>query len=307
MQDYFDSIVATKIFGGSGGATSAELGKKFDKAGGAITGDIVTNNDTATEGEAGAIRVRDDFSGGLQVATAGATKGMLSIYRALNEDITSRGNGLRPITPYNLNFAVCSALTDANAISPTDNNITAFKTKWKITDSTRTAFGTALPTVEEYNVNDVYVKTDTRTAYQVTTSEGIKQWTEQCTFSAPCWHTATETTSAGISSSQIILTQLEITARNTHSETGASTVVPDFIVNQKFIVSGYVQSTTGISNITALCKVKKSADSTETITAPFYGDISTNSVVGVIFAPTGATEINVASQPDITLECKYLW
>ena len=40
MQDYFDNIVATKIFGGSGGATSAELGKKFDKAGGAITGDV---------------------------------------------------------------------------------------------------------------------------------------------------------------------------------------------------------------------------------------------------------------------------
>ena len=66
-----------------------------------------------------------------------------------------------------------------------------------------------------------------------------------------------------------------LTARNPQSETGASTIVPDFIVNQKFIVSGYTQSTTGISNITALCKVKKSADSAETITAPFYGDIST--------------------------------
>ena len=271
------------------------------------TGDIVTSNDTATEGEAGAIRVKDDFSGGLQVATAGATKGMLSVYRALNEDITSRGNGLRPITPYNLNFAVCSALTDANAISPTDDNITTFKTNWKITDSTRTEFGTALPTVVGYNVNDVYVKTDTRTAYQVKLSGAAKQWTEQCAFSAPCWHTAAETTSAGVSSSQIILTQVEITARNAHSETGASTIVPDFIVNQKFIVSGYTNATIGVSNITALCKVKKSADSTETITVPFYGDISADSVVGVIFAPTGATEINVTSQPDITLESKYLW
>lgn len=270
-------------------------------------GDIVTNNDTATEGEAGAIRVKDDFSGGLQVATAGSTKGMLSVYRALNEDITSRGNELRPITPYNLNFAVCSALTDANAISPTDDNITTFKTNWKITDSTHTEFGTTLPTVTDYNVDDVYVKTDTRTAYQVTKSGETKQWTAQCTFSAPCWHTAAETTSAGITSSQIILTQIAITARNTHSETGASTIVPDFIVNQKFIVPGYTKATIGVSSVTALCKVKKSTDSTETITAPFYGDISTDSVVGVIFAPTGAVEVSVTVSPDITLESTYLW
>ena len=91
---------------------------------------LVTNKDYG-DGTAGAVSIRKDFSGGLQLAT---TDGDLSIYGAIDADITGR-NSKRPITPINLNKAVLAALTDARKVEPTDQQKTDFKAEWGIVDA----------------------------------------------------------------------------------------------------------------------------------------------------------------------------
>lgn len=91
---------------------------------------LVTNKDYG-DGTAGAVSIRKDFSGGLQLAT---TDGDLSIYGAIDADITGR-NSKRPITPINLNKAVLAALTDARKVEPTDQQKTDFKAAWGIVDA----------------------------------------------------------------------------------------------------------------------------------------------------------------------------
>lgn len=91
---------------------------------------LVTNKDYG-DGTAGAVSIKKDFSGGLQLAT---TDGDLSIYGAIDADITGR-NSKRPITPINLNKAVLAALTDAKKVEPTDQQKTDFKTAWGIIDA----------------------------------------------------------------------------------------------------------------------------------------------------------------------------
>lgn len=91
---------------------------------------LVTNKDYG-DGVAGAVSIRKDFSGGLQLAT---TDGDLSIYGAIDADITGR-NSKRPITPINLNKAVLAALTDKKKITPSDQQKTDFKATWGIVDA----------------------------------------------------------------------------------------------------------------------------------------------------------------------------
>lgn len=91
---------------------------------------LVTNRDYG-DGTAGAVSIKKDFSGGLQLAT---TDGDLSIYGAIDADITGR-NSKRPITPINLNKAVLAALTDAKKVEPTDQQKTDFKAAWGIIDA----------------------------------------------------------------------------------------------------------------------------------------------------------------------------
>lgn len=91
---------------------------------------LVTNKDYG-DGTAGAVSIKKDFSGGLQLAT---TDGDLSIYGAVDADITGR-NSKRPITPINLNKAVLAALTDAKKVEPTEQQKTDFKAAWGIIDA----------------------------------------------------------------------------------------------------------------------------------------------------------------------------
>lgn len=91
---------------------------------------LVTNKDYG-DGVAGAVSIKKDFSGGLQLAT---TDGDLSIYGAIDADITGR-NSKRPITPINLNKAVLAALTDSKKITPSDQQKTDFKATWGIIDA----------------------------------------------------------------------------------------------------------------------------------------------------------------------------
>lgn len=91
---------------------------------------LVTNKDYG-DGTAGAVSIKKDFSGGLQLAT---TNGDLSIYGAVDADITGR-NSKRPITPINLNKAVLAALTDAKKVEPTEQQKTDFKAAWGILDA----------------------------------------------------------------------------------------------------------------------------------------------------------------------------
>ncbi len=91
---------------------------------------LVTNKDYG-DGTAGAVSIKKDFSGGLQLAT---TDGDLSIYGAVDADIAGR-NSKRPITPINLNKAVLAALTDAKKVEPTDQQKTDFKAAWGILDA----------------------------------------------------------------------------------------------------------------------------------------------------------------------------
>lgn len=91
---------------------------------------LVTNKDYG-DGVAGAVSIRKDFSGGLQLAT---TDGDLSIYGAIDADITGR-NSKRPITPINLNKAVLAALTDAKKVEPNEQQKSAFKSEWGIIDA----------------------------------------------------------------------------------------------------------------------------------------------------------------------------
>lgn len=90
---------------------------------------LVTNKDYG-DGTAGAVSIKKDFSGGLQLAT---TDGDLSIYGAVDADIAGR-NSKRPITPINLNKAVLAALTDTKKVEPTDQQKTDFKAAWGIID-----------------------------------------------------------------------------------------------------------------------------------------------------------------------------
>lgn len=91
---------------------------------------LVTNKDYG-DGVAGAVSIKKDFSGWLQLAT---TDGDLSIYGAIDADITGR-NSKRPITPINLNKAVLAALTDEKKITPSDQQKTDFKATWGIVDA----------------------------------------------------------------------------------------------------------------------------------------------------------------------------
>lgn len=91
---------------------------------------LVTNKDYG-DGTAGAVSIKKDFSGGLQLATI---DGDLSIYGAVDADITGR-NSKRPITPINLNKAVLAALTDAKKVEPTEQQKTDFKAAWGIIDA----------------------------------------------------------------------------------------------------------------------------------------------------------------------------
>lgn len=54
----------------------------------------------------------------------GSTNGLLSLSKAQDGNITNRNNDYRPIVSRNLNFAVKSALTDANHITLTDDEKT---------------------------------------------------------------------------------------------------------------------------------------------------------------------------------------
>lgn len=91
---------------------------------------LVTNKDYG-DGTAGAVSIKKNFSGGLQLAT---TDGDLSIYGAIDADITGR-NSKRPITPINLNKAVLAALTDDKRVAPTEQQKTDFKAAWGILDA----------------------------------------------------------------------------------------------------------------------------------------------------------------------------
>lgn len=92
---------------------------------------LISNKDYAN-GVAGAVSIKQDFSDGLEIATA---DGNLSIYGALETDIAGR-NSKRPITATNLNKAVLAALTDNNKVTPSEEQKTTFKTAWGISDNT---------------------------------------------------------------------------------------------------------------------------------------------------------------------------
>ena len=90
---------------------------------------LVTNKDYAN-GTAGSVSIKQDSSDGLEIST---TDGNLSIYGALETDIAGR-KSKRPITTVNLNKAVMAALTDANKVTPNEQQKTDFKTAWGISD-----------------------------------------------------------------------------------------------------------------------------------------------------------------------------
>lgn len=92
---------------------------------------LISNKDYAN-GVAGAVSIKQDFSDGLEIATA---DGNLSIYGALETDIAVR-NSKRPITATNLNKAILAALTDNNKVTPSEEQKTTFKTAWGISDNT---------------------------------------------------------------------------------------------------------------------------------------------------------------------------
>lgn len=89
---------------------------------------------TFANGQLGGVSIKSDSSDGLEVSNV---DGNLSIYGALDADIAGRASK-RPITTVNLNKAVLAALTDAEKITPTPEQVTSFKGTWSIKDSTDT-------------------------------------------------------------------------------------------------------------------------------------------------------------------------
>lgn len=96
-----------------------------------LNSDKLLTDKTIANGKIGGVSIKNDFTDGLEISQ---TDGNLSIYGALDVDITSRASK-RPITPINLNKAVIAALSDDNKQIPTPGQIAAFKAAWGITEA----------------------------------------------------------------------------------------------------------------------------------------------------------------------------
>ena len=199
--------------------------------------EIISSTDYANGDSAGIVTVNKDFSKGIEVSSTGN----LSIYRALESDITSRVT-TRPITPLNLNSAVLASLTDANKISPTEAQKTAFKTAWGITNTsgTQMVFAADEPSLEGHMQGDVYVNTTNSCFYCATTGEdGNLQWTLQDSFAQPQWHTT-----APIDTSKVLRTTITWDKSIQYKSGSADTLNCHFLCSG----DGYARFETNASN-----------------------------------------------------------
>lgn len=247
--------------------------------------ELITSTDYATSTKAGIVTVDDDFSKGIEVSDTGK----LSIYRALDADIAGRTTP-RPITPLNINSAVLASLTDANKITPTSEQKTAFKNAWGITSAsgTKMVFASDAPAVEDYSEGDVFVNTSDECFYCL--KDGV--WTKQDSFGNPSWHTTPPT-----DTTKILRTEISWDKAIQYTSGSADTIDCAFIssgdgyarfetnsTGEKLLIGCTNWSITGSSN---------SADSSGTtcvVSGGMYYDIDHNIAKCIVYKfPDGAS------------------
>lgn len=258
--------------------------------------ELVTSTDYATSTKAGLVTVDDDFSKGIEVSDTGK----LSIYRALDADIAGRTT-TRPITPLNLNSAVLASLTDANKITPTNEQKTAFKNTWGITSAsgTKMVFASDAPAVEDYSEGDVFVNTSDECFYCL--KDGV--WTKQDSFGSPSWHTTPPT-----DTTKVLRTEISWDKAIQYKSGSADTIDCSFVSAG----DGYARFETGASGDKLLIgctnwSITGSSDSADSegatciVMGVMYYDVDHNiakyivhkyangaTVVGTFFIPTDA-------------------